>query len=192
MGVHRHGGYAELVRVPAQNVFAMPAKLGFEEAACLPLSFAVTWKLLVNVARVQPGEVVLIMAAGSGLGVAGIQIARLRGARVLAGAGSDEKLARAAELGAEAGVNYATSDLAKEVRRLTDGWGADVVFENIGADLGGQRGLAGSGRPPGDVRHSRRQPGQHRYPLPLPQSCLALLHGRLHARRPGVRAAAGR
>jgi NADPH:quinone reductase-like Zn-dependent oxidoreductase len=133
MGVHRHGGYAERVRVPIGNVFPLPAKLGFEDAACLPLSFAVAWQLLVNVARVEPGEVVLIMAAGSGLGVAGIQIARLRGARVLAAAGSDDKLARAAELGAEAGVNYTTRDLAKEVRRLTEGWGADVVFENIGA-----------------------------------------------------------
>src|SRR5436309_5251930 len=83
-------------------------------------------------ARVALGDVVLIMAAGSGLGVAGIQIAKLRGARVLAAAGSDEKLERARSLGADAGINYSTSDLAQEVRRLTDGWGADVVFENIG------------------------------------------------------------
>jgi NADPH:quinone reductase-like Zn-dependent oxidoreductase len=133
VGVHRHGGYAELVRVPATNVVPLPAALSFEDAACLPLSYAVAWQLLVTLARVQPGETVLIMAAGSGLGVAGIQIAKLRGARVLAAAGSDEKLERARTLGAEAGINYATNDLPKEVRRLTDGWGADVVFENIGA-----------------------------------------------------------
>src|SRR6266480_61373 len=79
--------------------------------------------------RVALGDVVLIRAAGSVLGVAGIQIAKLLGARVLAAAGSDEKLERARSLGADAGINYSTSDLAQEVRRLTDGWGADVVFE---------------------------------------------------------------
>jgi NADPH:quinone reductase-like Zn-dependent oxidoreductase len=73
------------------------------------------------------------MAAGSGLGVAGIQIAKLKGARVLAAAGSDDKLERARALGADAAINYAKTDLPQEVKRLTDGWGADVVFENIGA-----------------------------------------------------------
>lgn len=133
MGVHRHGGYAELVRAPAANAAPLPAALPFADAACLPLSYAVAWHLLVTVARLQPGETVLIMAAGSGLGVAGIQIAKLRGARVLAAAGSDEKVELARRLGASEGVNYATSDLPQEVRRLTDGWGADVVFENIGS-----------------------------------------------------------
>jgi len=132
LGVHRHGGYAELVRAPAGNALPLPDGLSYEEAACLPLSYAVAWHLLVVLARVALGDVVLIMAAGSGLGVAGIQIAKLRGARVLAAAGSDEKLERARSLGADAGINYSTSDLAQEVRRLTDGWGADVVFENIG------------------------------------------------------------
>src|SRR5437867_13266579 len=88
------------------------------------------------------------MAAGSGLGVAGIQIAKLRGARVLAAAGSDEKLERARSLGADAGINYSSSDLAQEVRRLTDGWGADVVFENIGTGTWDRSvaSVAGAGR----------------------------------------------
>lgn len=133
IGVHRHGGYAELVRVPATNAVPLPAKLPFADAACLPLSYAVAWHLLVTAGHVQPGETVLIMAAGSGLGVAGVQIAKLRGARVIAAAGSDDKLERARALGADAGINYVTSDLPKEVRRVTDGWGADVVYENIGA-----------------------------------------------------------
>ena len=77
-------------------------------------------------------DTVLVMAAGGGLGVAGIQIAKLKGARVLAAAGSDEKLDRARALGADATINYARVDLPREVRRLTDDWGADVVFENIG------------------------------------------------------------
>ncbi len=133
MGVHRHGGYAELARLPATHVVQVPPGLSFPEASCLPLSYSAAWRLLTARAQVGAADTVLIMAAGSGLGVAGIQIAKLRGARVLAAAGSDEKLERARGLGADAVINYSKVDLAQEVRRLTDGWGADVVFENIGA-----------------------------------------------------------
>jgi len=132
LGVHRHGGYAELVRVPATHVLPVPASLSFQEASALPLSYPVAWHLLVTLGQVTADDTVLIMAAGSGLGVAGIQIAKLKGARVLAAASSDEKLERARSLGADAVINYAAADLPQEVKRLTDGWGADVVFENIG------------------------------------------------------------
>lgn len=132
VGVHRPGGYAELVRVPATNVLPLSPRLSFPEASALPLSYPVAWHLLVTLAQVGAGDTVLIMAAGSGLGVAGIQIAKLKGARVLAAAGSAEKLERARALGADATINYAETDLPQEVKRLTDGWGADVVFENIG------------------------------------------------------------
>lgn len=132
-GIHLPGGDAELARVPVSQAVALPPSLGFAEAACLPLSYAVAWHLLVGRAQVRADDTVLVMAAGSGLGVAGIQIAKLKGARVLAAAGSDEKLDRARSLGADATINYARADLAREVRRLTDDWGADVVFENIGA-----------------------------------------------------------
>ncbi len=133
IGVHRHGGYAEFARIPATNALPVPASLSFQEASALPLSYPVAWHLLVTLGQVTADDTVLIMAAGSGLGVAGIQIAKLKGARVLAAAGSDEKLERARALGADAGINYAKADLPGEVKRLTDGWGADVVFENIGA-----------------------------------------------------------
>ncbi len=133
MGVHRPGGYAELARLPAAHTLPVPPTVSFPEASCLPLSYAVAWHLLVTRARASAGDTVLIMAAGSGLGVAGIQIAKLKGARVLAAAGSDEKLERARALGADAAINYSKVDLPQEVKRLTDGWGADVVYENIGA-----------------------------------------------------------
>ena len=132
-GVHRPGGDAELARVPASQLIPLPPSLDFAEAACLPLSYAVAWHLLVGCAQVRPEETVLILAAGSGLGVAGIQIAKHFGARVLAAAGTDEKLERARALGADATINYTSADLAQETRRLTDDWGADIVFENIGA-----------------------------------------------------------
>lgn len=133
IGVHRPGGYAEFARIPASNVLPLPASLSFPEASALPLSYPVAWHLLVTLGKVTADDTVLIMAAGSGLGVAGIQIAKLKGARVLAAAGSDDKLERARALGADATINYAKADLPQEVKRLTDGWGVDVVFENIGA-----------------------------------------------------------
>jgi len=88
--------------------------------------------MLVTRAAVQPGEVVLVHAAGSGVGSIGIQVAKLRGARVIATAGSDEKLAKARELGADEIVNYTDADWPKQVRQLTDRKGVDVVFEHTG------------------------------------------------------------
>lgn len=132
-GSGRDGGYAELVAAPAVNVIPKPANLSWEEAAALPLVTVTAWHMLVTRAQVQPGEDVLVHAAGSGVGSVGIQIAKLRGARVIATAGSDEKLAKAGELGADEVVNYSSDDWPKEVRRLTDKRGVDVVFEHTGA-----------------------------------------------------------
>ncbi len=134
-GVHFHGGYAELVKVPAKQVIPIPDRVSFPEAASMPLSYAVAWHLLVPLGQVTAEDTVLIQAAGSGIGVAGVQIARLKGARVIAAAGSDEKLERARALGADFVINYEKADLPQEVKRLTDGWGADLVFENIGAAM---------------------------------------------------------
>jgi NADPH:quinone reductase-like Zn-dependent oxidoreductase len=134
LGYGRHGGYAELVGVPGVNVVPKPANISFEEAAALPLVTLTAWHMLVNRANVQPGEDVLIHAAGSGVGSIGIQIAKLRGARVIATAGSDEKLQKALELGADETVNYSNPDWPKEIRRLTGKAGVDVVFEHTGAD----------------------------------------------------------
>jgi len=133
LGSGRNGGYAELVGVPGVNVIPKPKNLSWEEAAALPLVTLTAWHMLVTRAQVQPGEDVLIHAAGSGVGSLGIQIARLRGARVIATAGSDDKLAKARELGADETINYSSEDWAKQVKRLTGGQGVDVVFEHTGA-----------------------------------------------------------
>jgi NADPH:quinone reductase-like Zn-dependent oxidoreductase len=133
LGETRPGGYAELVTVPASNLLPYPGDLDFPGAAAIPLTFQTAWQMLVDKARVKPGETVLVLAAGSGVGAAGVQVAKLWGARVIATASTEEKLRRALELGADHVVNHAEQDLVAEVKRLTDKRGADVVFEHIGA-----------------------------------------------------------
>jgi NADPH:quinone reductase-like Zn-dependent oxidoreductase len=132
IGYRRDGGYAELLSVPGVNVIPKPKNLSWPEAAALPLVTLTAWHMLVTQARVQPGEDVLIHAAGSGVGSLGIQIAKLFGARVIATASSAEKLTKARELCADETVNYSRDDWPKEVRRLTNGRGVDVVFEHTG------------------------------------------------------------
>jgi NADPH:quinone reductase-like Zn-dependent oxidoreductase len=132
IGYRRDGGYAELLSVPGVNVIPKPKNLSWPEAAALPLVTLTAWHMLVTQARVQPGEDVLIHAAGSGVGSLGIQIAKLFGARVIATASSDDKLAKARELGADEIVNYTRDDWPKAVKKLTGGRGVDVVFEHTG------------------------------------------------------------
>jgi len=148
LGQGRDGGLAELVAVPAANAFAKPANLSFEEAASVPLVFTTALHMILTRAQLRFGETVLVNAAGSGVGVAAIQVAKLHGARVIASAGSDAKLDRARELGADAVVNYTTGDLAEETRKLTGGRGADMAVENVGATIFEQsvRALARNGR----------------------------------------------
>ncbi|HEV2880737.1 MAG TPA: zinc-binding dehydrogenase [Pyrinomonadaceae bacterium] len=148
LGYRRDGGYAQLVAVPAVNVIPKPQNLSWEEAAALPLVTVTAWHMLVTRAAVQPGEDVLIHAAGSGVGSIGIQIAKLRGARVIATAGSDEKLEKARTLGADDVINYTRADWPKEVRRLTNKKGVEVVFEHTGAETwpGSISALARDGR----------------------------------------------
>lgn len=132
IGYRRDGGYADLVVVPGVNIIPKPSKLSWEEAAALPLVTVTAWHMLVTRANVQPGEDVLVHAAGSGVGSIAIQIARLRGARVITTASSDDKLAKARELGADETINYTRDDWPKEVKRLTDRKGVDVVVEHTG------------------------------------------------------------
>jgi NADPH:quinone reductase-like Zn-dependent oxidoreductase len=127
-----HGGYAELVRCPVANVIPLPDDVGFEEAAAFPLVFLTAWRMLVTRAQVKRDENVLVWAAGSGVGMAAIQIAKLHGARVIATAGGDAKLEQARALGADAVVNHHTQDVLEEVRRLTGKKGVDVVIEHVG------------------------------------------------------------
>ena len=133
LGEHIRGGYAEYVCVPRQNILPKPKKLSFEEAACLPLTFLTAWTMLVQRAQLQAGETVLIHAAGSGVGSAGIQIAKLVGAKVIATTSTEEKAKKALQLGADHVINYATHDFVDEVKKLTHKKLVDVVFEHTGA-----------------------------------------------------------
>lgn len=148
LGQGRDGGMAEQVTVPAANVFAKPASLSFEDAASIPLVFTTALHMILTRAHLQYGETVLVNAAGSGVGVAAIQIAKLHGARVIASAGSDAKLAKARELGADDVINYSTQDLAEAARALTGGRGVDMVVENVGTEIMEKsiRALARNGR----------------------------------------------
>lgn len=132
LGYMIDGGCAELVRVPEVNCLPYPENLKWEEAAAVPLVFQTAWHMLLSRAELQPGEDVLILGAGSGVGTAAIQIAKFFGARVIATAGSDEKLAKAKELGADHVINHKTQKIRDEVRRITNKRGVDVVFEHVG------------------------------------------------------------
>lgn len=133
LGEDRHGGYAEFIAVPEANILKKPARLSFEEAAAVPLAFLTAWNMLVTNGRLGFGDEVLIWGAGSGVGSAAIQIARLFSARVIATSGAPWKLERARQLGADEAINYREQDVLEEVRRLTDRRGVDVVFDHVGA-----------------------------------------------------------
>ena len=134
LGRCRGGGYAELARVEAADAYPFPEWMSFEEAACIAVPFGTAWRMLVRRAALQPGEDLLVMAAGSGIGVGAIQIGKLLGARVITTAGSRWKLDKAAELGADAGIDYKEfPEFSRKVRELTRGEGVHVVFEHIGA-----------------------------------------------------------
>src|SRR6266849_1414192 len=132
LGYMIDGGCAEFVRCPEVNCLPYPENLTFEEAASIPLVFQTAWHMLVARAELQPGEAVLILGAGSGVGSAAIQIAKFFGARVIATAGSDGKLEKAKELGADHVINHKTQKIRDEVRRITNKAGVDVVFEHVG------------------------------------------------------------
>jgi NADPH:quinone reductase-like Zn-dependent oxidoreductase len=130
IGVHRWGGYAEYVAVPAANAHRLPDGLCFPEATVIMRHVPAAFNL-VEKAELQAGECALVMGAAGALGSCLVQVAKLLGAHVIAGAGSDERVSAARSYGAEHGVNYRRQDLAAEVNRITEGRGVDVVFENI-------------------------------------------------------------
>jgi len=133
VGEHMDGTHAELIAVPETNVYAIPDSLSFEEAAAFPLVFETAWRMLVTKAGLQPDEWVLIWGIGGGVATAALAIAKALGARAVVTSSSDEKLARAVELGAEATINHADADVASRIKDATGG-GADVVIETVGAD----------------------------------------------------------
>lgn len=132
LGYMIDGGCAEFVRAPEVNCLLYPENLNWEEAASVPLVFQTAWHMLVSRAELQPGEDTLILGAGSGVGSAAIQIAKFFGARVITTAGSDEKLAKAKELGADHLINHKTQKIRTEIRRITNKRGVDVVIEHVG------------------------------------------------------------
>jgi zinc-binding alcohol dehydrogenase/oxidoreductase len=132
LGLPDYGTYAQFVKVPAQNVFRRPAGLSVEEAAAIPLAGLTAYRALVTRAQVRAGETVLVTGIGGGVSSFALQIAKKLGARVLVTSGSDAKLARAQELGAEGGVNYHKDDWAKEIVKLAGGEGPEVVIDSVG------------------------------------------------------------
>jgi len=149
LGTTCWGGYAEYICVPASNLRAFPENLSFAEASMILRHFPQAFRLLEDTAGLQAGEWLLVMGAAGALGSCLVQVGKLLGARVIAGAGSDERVASCLAHGADFAVNYRSHDLAAEVSRITDGHGADVVAENI-ADRtiwpGAFNSLAHSGR----------------------------------------------
>ena len=149
LGYRNHpGGYAELVKAPVQNLVPIADAVSFVDAAAFPLTFVTAWHMLITRANLQRGEDVLVLAAGSGVGQAAVQIARLVGARVIATAGTDAKLERARAIGAAEVINHHTQDIAEEVKRLTNRRGVDVVVEHVGVATWAKsvRSLARNGR----------------------------------------------
>ncbi len=132
LGEHVRGGDAEYVTVPVENLYEIPDGVEFERAAAAPLVFLTAWRMLITRAQVRPGETVVVLGAGGGVATAAIQIARLAGARVIAVSSTEEKLRRAAELGAEELINYRTQDWSKEVYLRTGRRGADVIVDSVG------------------------------------------------------------
>jgi NADPH:quinone reductase-like Zn-dependent oxidoreductase len=126
------GGYADLVAVPRRNVLPKPERMDFVQAASVPLVFLTAYHMLVTKARVQPGETVLVLGAGSGVGIAAIQVAKLFNANVVATAGTDAKLRKAVELGVDKTINHRTQKISDEARKYTEGRGVDIVVEHPG------------------------------------------------------------
>ena len=132
VGEHMDGTHAELIALPADYIYPLPDGLTFEQAAAFPLVFETAYRMLVTRAGLEEGEWVFVWGIGGGVATAAMQIAKALGARVIVTSSSDEKLARARELGADATVNHAEADVAAAVREATEGHGADIVVEHVG------------------------------------------------------------
>jgi NADPH2:quinone reductase len=129
------GGYSEVADAFPQSITRMPDKMSFEEGAGFALVYQTGWFGLHRRAHLQAGETLLVHAGAGGVGSAAIQLGKAAGAKVIATAGSDEKVAVCLRLGADHAVNYKTQDFVEEVKRVTEGRGADVVFDPVGGDV---------------------------------------------------------
>lgn len=130
-----HGAFAELVVAPAQAVYPIPASLSFELAASLPIAHGTTYHALVDRAALRSGETLLVLGAAGGVGLAAVELGKRLGARVIAAASTDDKLALCREHGADETINYTRDDLKDRVKTITRGEGVDVVYDPVGGDL---------------------------------------------------------
>lgn len=144
------GGYAEQAAAPAQLTMPIPDGVSYDQAASLPVVYLSAWIALFETGQLKPGETCLIQSASSGVGMAGVQIAKQVGeaSLVITTAGTDEKVAKARDLGADAVINYTTGDFLAETMGLTDGRGVDVAVDVVGGDVfaRSQQALAEGGR----------------------------------------------
>ncbi|MDO9320716.1 MAG: NADPH:quinone oxidoreductase family protein [Pseudomonas sp.] len=142
------GSFAEQVAVPAYNVMPIPASMDFNSAAAFGMTYGTSMHALKQRANLQPGETLLVLGASGGVGLAAVEIGKALGARVIAAASSAEKLAVAKAAGADELINYSDSNLKDEIKRLTNGQGADVIYDPVGGDLFDQaiRSIAWNGR----------------------------------------------
>ena len=131
-GVHRDGGWAELINVPEHGLVRKPSNVTFPQATTLAVPYATAWHLLTRRVQVGPTDTVLVEGASGALGIACIQVARLHGARTLAVVGSDEKARRVRELGADAAIVHTREAVDERVRELTDGRGVEIVCDSVG------------------------------------------------------------
>jgi NADPH:quinone reductase-like Zn-dependent oxidoreductase len=129
------GGYAEYAVARGERVYPLPDRCTFDEGATLPVAGLTAWQMVINRARVRPGETVLIIAAGSGVSTFAIQLCHTVGARVITTASSEDKLQKARALGAEAGIDHRREDILERVRIFTDNEGVDVVLEHVGTPV---------------------------------------------------------
>jgi NADPH:quinone reductase-like Zn-dependent oxidoreductase len=139
------GGYAEKVSCSARQLVRIPEGVSFEAAAALQVAFATSWHMLFTRGKLRAGETVLINSVGSGIGSAAVQLAKLAGAFVIGNASSQGKLDKARELGMDVGINHQTEDVVERVMEITDGKGADLVYEHVGGELF-QKGLDSLGK----------------------------------------------
>ncbi|HKS74859.1 MAG TPA: zinc-binding dehydrogenase [Terriglobales bacterium] len=132
LGNRTDGGDCELIAVPAVNVIPIPDGLGFNEAASVPLVFLTAWHMLVGRARIHPGQTVLVLGANSGVGIAGIQLAKFFNTTVIATAGDEHKAELARKLGADYVIDHYKQKISEEVRKITSKRGVDIVMEHVG------------------------------------------------------------
>ena len=133
LGYAQDGGNCELIAAPRVNIIPIPDSLTFEQAAGVPLVFVTAWHMLVGRCQIKPGDIVLILGAGSGVGSAAIQVAKLFNATVITTAGDEAKLAKGRELGADHTIDHYKQKISEEVKKITAKRGADIVFEHVGS-----------------------------------------------------------